>query len=220
MLSAREHGREGVAEPVEGRLGGRVAEQGPQADRSVGGRVDRRLLLQVTLARGDVDDDAAATSTQVGRDEAGEDEWGVDVDVELAAPRREWVFVDRGRAPLRVGGVVHEDVDAAEVCDGGLHEHLEVLGFGEVAGDGERVSALRFDQRDGLSHRADESSVRFDGAGGDDDLRAVPGEGERELPTDAAAGAGHDRHSIVELHVNHTRRRAVARWPVARRCVG
>ena len=65
-----------------------------------------------------------------------------------------------------------------------------------------RLSALRLDQRDRLAHRADESSVRLDGAGGDDDLRAVPGERERELPTDAAAGAGDDGDSIVELHVS------------------
>ena len=86
-----------------------------------------------------------------------------------------------------------------------LHERVELLGIGEVARDRQRLPALGFDQRDGLSDRADESSVRLDRAGGDDDLRAVPGEGQRELPTDAAAGAGHDCHSIEELHVE-TRR--------------
>ena len=43
-------------------------------------------------------------------------------------------------------GVVDEDVDAAELLDGGVDERLAVLGLGDVGGDGDRPPARRLDE--------------------------------------------------------------------------
>ena len=94
--------------------------------------------------------------------------------------------------------VVHEHVEASVGVDG-LLDHR--LGRGEVAhvvavGDG--LAARRLDLLDDFVGRAQIGSDAVSGATEivHDDLRAMGGQHQGVLATDAAAGAGHDANAV------------------------
>jgi len=89
-------------------------------------------------------------------------------------------------------GVVHEDIDAAELIDGGLDDVLAAVHRGDrvVVGDG--FVAFRHDLGDDLIGGAVvvARAVRVDASVVDDDLRAFFRHQESDATPDAAAGAG------------------------------
>ena len=111
------------------------------------------------------------------------------------------------RAPLRVGGVVHEPVDATEMCDGASpRATVELLGIGR----GRRRPPEPAHPRLSISATASPTEPTSRACGST--VRAatttfVPcrARASASCATDAAAGAGHDRHSIEELHVRPRR---------------
>jgi hypothetical protein len=98
---------------------------------------------------------------------------------------------------LPVGGVVGQDVDAAQArerrLDHGLHRGL----VGHVRQMDQSPPAARFDlrsQRVGLITRA---------AGVDHDGRAVPSQRQRDRPADPAHGTRHQCDTTVQLSSSH-----------------
>ena len=93
------------------------------------------------------------------------------------------------------GRVVHQDVDAAELRQGGLDHGVDAGLVGHVAADGEGPAARASRSRSTVSWMLPGSrSLGADlAAGGDDDVRAFPREAQRDGLADAPAGAGDDR---------------------------
>ena len=100
-------------------------------------------------------------------------------------------------------GVVHHDVEAPELTDGGVDDRRATVGVGDRLVRGDRPSSRG---RDLVDHRVG-------GAGGSagavdraaqvvhDDRRAAPPELERVRPAQPVPGAGHDDHPAVERDV-------------------
>jgi hypothetical protein len=122
-----------------------------------------------------------------------EPEHGVHVGLEHAV---ELLGGDGGDALLRhlVGGVVHQQVDAAELVHGALHERLAVLLVGDVAGREHRRPA-------GLSHQPRRLlPVLLLGLEvGQHDVGALAGEGDRDGAADAGVAARDERAPAGEL---------------------
>ncbi len=111
-----------------------------------------------------------------------------------------------GRVPRRFGqrlelsghdlhGVVDDDVDAAAFLDDGVDEPGDIGGFGNVSDDREAFAAERRSVFGG----------RLRGGGVDvidDDMGALTGIGQHDIAADAAAAAGHQRHLVLQSHVN------------------
>ncbi len=110
----------------------------------------------------------------------------VEVDVHDGFPA---VFADvLERSHETRSRVVDEDVHAAELGDGGVHEGVHGVAVGHVAFDGDRPS-LAVAPLDALGDGFD--VLQF--ARADDDVRPVVGEPLRDGLPDAARRAGHDR---------------------------
>ena len=92
-----------------------------------------------------------------------------------------------------LGGVVHQDVDAAELLDGALDrlpaEHL----VADVAGEQERLASLCLDQARGLLRVVVFFQIE------DRDQRALARHRDRDRAADAAVAAGDDRDLVLEL---------------------
>ena len=96
-------------------------------------------------------------------------------------------------AQLLDAGIAHHDVDATQRRDGVAHQFFDLVFAGYVGlpgvcdatvvadGFGSRVGAIDIEVRDA-------------------DLRALPGERQRDLPADAATRAGYDGHLVGQLH--------------------
>ena len=115
------------------------------------------------------------------------------VHVDLAAP-----FVRRRvleRLSDREAGVVHQDVEAAVVCNDALDHGLHRGAIRDVGLISLRLAALLANFRDdgfGFIGRA----AMVDG-----DCRAFRGERQRDLAPDVTGSAGNQSNAILELHV-------------------
>src|SRR5271170_7510558 len=99
-------------------------------------------------------------------------------------------FLQRGDSGAHAS-VVYQHVDPAERAHGRAREGGAVLRIGDVSPDGQTASAFGFHQPARL-HEA----VFTPGA--EHDVRACLGEGPRELDSEPARRASHDRHAPVE----------------------
>jgi hypothetical protein len=99
-------------------------------------------------------------------------------------------FLQRGDGGADAS-VVDQHVDPAELAHGRAREGGAVLRIGDVGPDGQTAPAFGFDQRAGLRE-----AVFTPGA--EHDVRAGLGQGLRELDSEPARRAGHDRHAPVE----------------------
>ena len=88
------------------------------------------------------------------------------------------------------GGVVHEDVDAAEFEAGGLDARAQVIVFEDVHLDGKGPAAQRLNCRRRFADRARQVVGRFEAASADDDVAAFARELQRYRLADAAGAAG------------------------------
>ena len=98
-------------------------------------------------------------------------------------------------------GVVHEDVELAELADRERHQRLRPLPTRGVVDAGDRAAAAGADLGRDLLGRAGvvaRSVVRHAGIV-DDDRHALLGQQQRVLTAETAAGAGHQRHPPVEF---------------------
>jgi hypothetical protein len=150
-----------------------------------GGVVQEPWLRLVRLDRGGVDDACAWSHVRDRR--LGEPEHSVEVGFQDAV---ELLGRDVGYAARLhhlVGGVVDEDVYPPELVHGLLHDGLAVGLAPDVAGHPNRLPA-------GLLYHAS----RLPGVGlfflevGDQDVRALPGEGKGHGPPDPRVAAGDD----------------------------
>ena len=135
---------------------------------------------------------------------AGGVERPADVDREVP---RQVVLVDVGHArPAHDAGVVHQDVDAAELLDRGVDERLRALRRGHVAGVGDRRRRRRRRSRR-RPRRAGPASAPSRPSSAPRSLTTTLapalGEQARVGPTDAAPGAGDDRDAPVEAVLAH-----------------
>jgi 16S rRNA C967 or C1407 C5-methylase (RsmB/RsmF family) len=92
-----------------------------------------------------------------------------------------------------VAGVVDQDVAAAEGVDGSLHHPLAEILCRDVAVARHRTPAHRLD------HRLDRLEARRLVEVVDHHRRAIARQPQRDLPPDAPARSGDDRHLAVEL---------------------
>jgi hypothetical protein len=90
---------------------------------------------------------------------------------------------------------VDEDIDPAKATDGGLHKTFGIVGEGQVARDGEDIHVVRLDSRRGAPERV------F-AARSEDEAATLSGQREGSVATDAARGAGDDRHFTSETQVH------------------
>ena len=121
------------------------------------------------------------------------DDLGVDVEEQVGVVGlRQWAeHESSGR-----GGVVHEDVDAAELVDGALYQGVDGLGAGGIGYDGhDAASGLRRQ----LLGRGFEDVLT---PGADDDVDALPGKLTRGGLADPDASAGHYRPLAAEFEVH------------------
>ncbi len=94
-------------------------------------------------------------------------------------------------------GVVDQDVDPAELLDGGVDEVLAGGGIGDVGAHRDGLATGAFHQRLRLGQPVDP-------AGAERHVRAGLGERLREGDTESGRRAGHDRHLAVEpVQVQH-----------------
>jgi hypothetical protein len=97
-------------------------------------------------------------------------------------------------------GVVHQHVESAERGDGRVDEVRDVGGVADVAANGERGPARVGDLGNGrrgscpASHR-----LRRDTARRAHDLRAEPGQADRQSFSDSSRRTGHDDHATGEV---------------------
>src|SRR5262249_39907545 len=93
-------------------------------------------------------------------------------------------------------GVVHQDVQAAQVGDGLPDQRGGLLRVGHVGADGHRLAAAVLDRRDdGLGLLAPAAVV-------DRHVGAPLGQREGGGPADAPRRAGDQRHLTLQLHVH------------------
>ena len=92
------------------------------------------------------------------------------------------------------GGVVEEDVDAAEALDGGVADALDAVLCGDVGLDGEGADA----EGGEVLHRA--AGFLGRGAVVDDDVGAALGEPGGDVAADAARTAGDDDGGALQVH--------------------
>src|SRR5690606_21557760 len=140
---------------------------------------------------GDVDDAAAAVLAHQLAGFDGHEEVAADVHVNGLLEGRQ-IGVQDVRE-LRVGGgVVDQDVEAAELL-ADLREHgLDLLHLADVAGD---RSGLAAGSVDGVGNRL----ATVDLAAGNDHVRALLGQQLGDGFADAAAGAGNEGDLAVEV---------------------
>ena len=171
-------------------------ELGQAGDAALGGEVAGRAPLEAADAEdgAEVDDVAVALAQEVLRGGAAAVPQARQVRLHDLA---EHVVVGVLRAPrAQVGdaGVVDEHVDRAEVVPGGLHERLDLLVVGHVAGDGEEAAARGLDERGRIAEAVE-------AAGGADDVG--PALRQRRGPGDAEAVAGAGDDDRLAFHREH-----------------
>ena len=166
---------------------------GDGIDRALGAGVDRAVRRRHAADDGADVDDAGAFAEVLDRGLRGEQE-AEDVDVEHLVE----VFFGDGLdgRELVDAGVVDEDVEAAEVLDGGVDDALGLGGLGDVAADGDGLAAGGGDGGD--------DGVGAGLAGGvvDDDGGAFGGERFGDGGADALGCAGDDCDFACELAHN------------------
>ena len=97
-------------------------------------------------------------------------------------------------------GVVHEDVEAPVGLDGVGDSAVDVVLAGDVAVGGGDGATGFLDQSDGVAERTGDARIALGvGACCDNDGGASPGEPERDVFAEPAAGAGDDCDSAGEV---------------------
>ena len=92
------------------------------------------------------------------------------------------------------GGVVEEDVDAAEAFDGGVADALDAVLGGDVGLNGQRVDAEGGEVLDGVA------GFLGGGAVVDDDVGAAFGQAGGDVAANAARAAGDDDGGALQVH--------------------
>jgi hypothetical protein len=95
-------------------------------------------------------------------------------------------------------GIVDADIEAAEGLHRLLDRRLHLLLEADIAGDGQRLAAGRFDLLGGGEDGAFELGMRLGGLGGDGNVGAVARGPERDGQADAPAGAGNKQRLALE----------------------
>src|SRR5215203_4812929 len=170
-------------------------------DRALRGAVVEKLrAAAIGRHRCGVDDRGALLQMRQRR--LGHEEIAEDVGSEGALDllRRDLVDV---LLRMLLGGVVDEDVEAAEAVDDLLDRLLAEAGVADVAGDGEAVAPLGLDEPLGLARVLALVQVH------DGDVRALAGEQDRHGAADAGVAAGDDRDLVVEPSAAREARRVV-----------
>lgn len=130
---------------------------------------------------------------EIGRDRLAHQEHGLDVDVEGLIPVR--LGIPRERQAWRRGdpGIVHDDVDPAQVRLDAVEARLDVGLPGDIAAltDGRPAQCLDLP--------GDAPSACFLDVG-DGDVRALPRQAECDPSADPGAAPGHHRHLSGESH--------------------
>jgi hypothetical protein len=130
--------------------------------------------------RGDVDDRAGAGAFQERQRRPDRPHGAEEIDIDAGGP------AGLVMAGAEAGGVVDQDIDAAERGTGLLDVALNRRAVGEIADRGMRLDAVLGDLSAHLLQR-------LGAAGADRDRGARLGAGQRDRPPDAAAAAGHHR---------------------------
>ena len=136
---------------------------------------------------------------------AADKERAVQVHVDHRAPFFRVHFEEH--AVAQDAGVVDDAVDAAEVVDRRLDDGIGAHPGGDAVGVGHRLAALGADFVHYLLRRT--RVLAFAAYGGADvvhhHLGALGRHQQRELPADAAAGAGYHHHLVLQhmCHVGH-----------------
>src|SRR5215204_570121 len=170
-------------------------------DRALRGAVVEKLrAAAIGRHRCGVDDRGALLQMRQRR--LGHEEIAEDVGSEGALDllRRDLVDV---LLRMLLGGVVDEDVEAAEAIDDLLDRLLAEAGVADVAGDGEAVAPLGLDEPLGLARVLALVQVH------DGDVSALAGEQDRHGAGDAGVAAGDDRYLVVEPSAAREARRVV-----------
>ena len=143
---------------------------------------------------GDVDDaSAAALGDELLRSDLRAEEGALEIDVEHALVLLLGCVENRGAG--FDAGVVHHDVEAAEVFHGGVYEALEVGNLADIGLHG-----------DGLVTKREDLFLEVFGGFRmhdivDDDVGSLLGEFEDDRETDAAVSAGDDGCFSFEVHL-------------------
>jgi hypothetical protein len=106
----------------------------------------------------------------------------------------------RDRLPEQGSGVVDEDVDAAEAIERGPDGRRHRVLVAHVYLDRKRTTPQRFDLCGRGVDRPREPGVRLHRLRRDHDVGALPRQGQRDAPPDAARRARDERHLAVEPH--------------------
>ena len=165
-----------------------------------------RLLEQaeyLAAARSDVDDPPAAAPLHDRHAQLHQRERSVDIDVELVEPFLA-AEVEEGLVPIIPGGgggVVDEDIHAAETLDRLVDQPSEIRFAGEIGRNRDAFAAHLLDLRERLAERAGLSRVRarIESARGEHQLHTAPGQRQRRILADASARSGHDRDLAREV---------------------
>src|SRR5882724_344878 len=154
----------------------------------------RRTLVPV--GRGDVDDATAALSLHDAHFVLHAQDHAENIRVERRGIALGGLV--RDRANLAFGaGIVHRDIETAKPCDGLVDQRADVILLADVGVDE-------------LGLRTERAQLRDEGLAGlitptgYDDLRALPGEGDRGGTADAGQGAGDQDNWVAHLPVPHS----------------
>ena len=131
----------------------------------------------------------------IGHDLSGANERPGDVDIDGVIPLIHGYFPKwADRQILEHGRIVDQDVDLPEGGEGSLHQAVEFLPVGDVAGMGCRLAAHR-------PHLGRDLVAGFQLAAGDEDVGTVLGEGLHHLVAQPAAAAGNEGNLAREVEV-------------------
>ena len=134
--------------------------------------------------RGDVDDCARALPLHRRHDRARAQEGPAQVDAEHLVELLERQLVDRPE--VAEPRVVDQHVEPAVALERRLRHDVDGAVVAHVGGDDQRLAAKRFDL-------AGQGLEVGDGAGGEGDVRARPGQRQRDAATDAPRRTGDER---------------------------